>query len=79
MGALTIVNKSAHDIHVKVATDGSDRGKGVSDSWYLLKAGGGKDTWSRNENQVISFFGYLEAGALVRTVLGVVGATTEIQ
>lgn len=78
MGAITIVNKSAHDIQVKVAKQGGDKDRDVSDRWYTLKANGGKDSWNRNENQLVFFVRSLGAGTFVETVLGVVGATVEI-
>lgn len=78
MGVITIVNKSAQDIQVKVASDSSDRGKG-SEKWYTLKANGGKDTWTRIENQVIYFFYTLEPGTPVETILGLPGKTVEIE
>lgn len=76
MGVITIINISAHDIWVKVAIDDGDKG---NTGWFILKAHGGKDTWSRNQNQVISYVGHVEPGELVQIVLGVVGTTVQIQ
>lgn len=75
MGVITIVNNSAYDIHAKVAKDAE---KGGSDRWYTLGARGGRDTWSREENQVIYVVRSLGPGALVETLLGVPGATVTI-
>lgn len=74
MAGITIVNNSKHEVVVKVAKD-DDKG---SLGWYTLGANGGKDTWSRDHNQVIYFVRSVSPGALVETILGVVGATATI-
>lgn len=76
MGLITIVNTLDKDIQVKVSRGGGDGGY---DNWYTLQANGGRDSWTRNGNQVISFIRSLEPGTLVENILGVVGATTTIK
>lgn len=76
MGTITVANNSAKDIQVKVSRGGGDGG---FDTWFTLQANGGRDTWNRNGNQVISFVRSLEPGTLVENILGVVGATTTIK
>jgi hypothetical protein len=78
MGGITIVNNSAHDIHVSVAQTGGDFGKGGSEDWYSLRANGGTDTWGRKEWQVIRFTRSQSAGAVVETILGVPGKVVNI-
>lgn len=78
MGYITIVNKSVHDIQVKVAKQGGDKERDVSEGWYTLKANGGTDRWSRIENQLVWFVRAPGAGTFVETVLGVVDKTVEI-
>lgn len=75
MAGITVVNNSKHEVVVKVAKDDGDKG---SLGWYPLAANGGKDTWGRDLNQVIYFVRSVSPGALVETILGVVGGTATI-
>ncbi|MCJ1345754.1 hypothetical protein MMC31_003963 [Peltigera leucophlebia] len=75
MGVITVANNSAKDIQVKLSRDGDDSGQ---DDWFFVPAEGGRESWNRNKNQVISFVRSLEPGTPVETILGVVGATTTI-
>lgn len=76
---ITVINNSSENIFVSVTATGNDSGKGGSERWYTLEANGGSDAWgSRNEWQIVRFTRSSTPGALVETVLGVPGSTTNI-
>lgn len=78
MGKITIVNRTADEIQAKVATDGGDKDRG-SNKWFTLTANGGRDTWNRNEPQVIDIVRGFAPGLPVQTLYGVPDATVEIK
>lgn len=76
---ITVINNSSEKISVSVTATGNDFNQGGSETWYTLEANGGSDTWNyRNEWQIVRFTRSSTPGALVETVLGVPGSTTNI-
>jgi hypothetical protein len=70
--AIIVTNNTSEDIHVSVTAVGGDYGLGGDEKWYILKAGGGTDTWgSRSHWQVVRFTRSKTPGAVVESVLGI--------
>ncbi|KAI9650114.1 hypothetical protein NHQ30_000127 [Ciborinia camelliae] len=79
MGGITVVNNSTADIYVSVTYDGNDFQKGGSESWYTVKANGGKDSWGyRDSNQIVRVARSQTPGTAVESYLAVPDKTLSI-